>query len=93
MQHQMVTTETRPSRAQIAPAALELLSRHSAGLLATEYSCGVVLRRVLGEAPWDYSYARRHISGLVRPDYFPLWGAFGLALEPVHDILTGRRPA
>src|SRR6476619_143238 len=35
MQHQMVTTETRPSRAQIAPAALELLSRHSAGLLAT----------------------------------------------------------
>src|SRR3954468_17570604 len=35
MQHQMVTTEAQPSRAQIAPAALELLSRHSAGLLAT----------------------------------------------------------
>src|SRR3954469_10696885 len=35
MQHQMVTTPARPSRAQIAPAALELLSRHSAGLLAT----------------------------------------------------------
>src|SRR6476619_2382377 len=35
MQHQMVTTETRPSRAQIEPAALELLSRHSAGILAT----------------------------------------------------------
>ena len=35
MQHQTVTLEARPSRAQIEPAALELLSRHSAGLLAT----------------------------------------------------------
>src|SRR4051794_34103471 len=35
MQHQMVTTAARPSRAQIEPAALALLSRHSAGLLAT----------------------------------------------------------
>src|SRR3954465_14878906 len=35
MQHQLVTTRERPSRAQIQPAALELLSRHSAGLLAT----------------------------------------------------------
>jgi RNA polymerase sigma factor (sigma-70 family) len=35
MQHQMVTTPARPSRAQIEPAALSLLSRHSAGLLAT----------------------------------------------------------
>ena len=36
MQHQLVTTsEARPSRAQIEPAALALLSRHSAGLLAT----------------------------------------------------------
>ena len=35
MQHQMVTTAPRPSRGQIEPAALELLSRHSAGLLAT----------------------------------------------------------
>jgi RNA polymerase sigma factor (sigma-70 family) len=35
MQHQPVTTPARPSRAQIEPAALALLSRHSAGLLAT----------------------------------------------------------
>jgi DNA-directed RNA polymerase specialized sigma24 family protein len=36
MQQQLVTTPTaRPSRAQIEPAALALLSRHSAGLLAT----------------------------------------------------------
>jgi RNA polymerase sigma factor (sigma-70 family) len=35
MQHQLVTTPARPSRAQIQPAALELLARHSAGILAT----------------------------------------------------------
>src|ERR1041384_138011 len=35
MQHPMVTSPARPSRAQIEPAALALLSRHSAGLLAT----------------------------------------------------------
>lgn len=35
MQHPMVTTPARPSRAQIEPAALAVLSRHSAGLLAT----------------------------------------------------------
>ncbi|MEA2493493.1 MAG: hypothetical protein QOJ29_1404, partial [Thermoleophilaceae bacterium] len=35
MQHQLVTPPARPSRAQIQPAALQLLSRHSAGLLAT----------------------------------------------------------
>jgi RNA polymerase sigma factor (sigma-70 family) len=35
MQHQTVIQRPRPSRAQIEPAALEILSRHSAGLLAT----------------------------------------------------------
>ena len=36
MQHQLVTTgPARPSRAQVEPAVLALLSRHSAGLLAT----------------------------------------------------------
>jgi uncharacterized membrane protein len=66
---------------------------YALGLMATEYSSGVALRKLLGQAPWDYSYARRHINGLVRPDYLPLWAVFGLALEPVHDILTGRPPA
>ena len=65
---------------------------YALGLMGVEYSSGVVFRRLLGEAPWDYSYAKRNISGLVRPDYFPLWAALGLALEPVHDILIGRRP-
>ena len=60
------------------------------GFLAIEYASGSLLRRVLGDAPWDYSYARRHVNGLIRPDYFPIWAGAGLAMEGVHDILTGR---
>ncbi len=63
---------------------------YGAGFLAIEYTSGVLLRRVLGDAPWDYSYARRHVNGLIRPDYFPLWAGAGLAMERVHDVLTGR---
>lgn len=63
---------------------------YGAGFLAVEYTSGALLRRVLGAAPWDYSYAKRHVNGLIRPDYFPLWAAAGLAMERVHDVLAGR---
>jgi uncharacterized membrane protein len=64
---------------------------YGVGILGVEYATGRLLRRVLGAAPWDYSYASRHVDGLVRPDFLPLWGVFGLALERLHDALT--RPA
>ncbi len=63
---------------------------YGAGFLTVEYASGVILRRVLGDAPWDYSYAKRHVNGLIRPDYFPLWAAAGVAMERVHDVLIGR---
>jgi uncharacterized membrane protein len=63
---------------------------YGVGILGVEYVAGRLLRRALGEAPWDYSYARRNVSGLARPDFLPLWGLYGLALEPLHDALTGR---
>ena len=49
-----------------------------------------LFRLILGQAPWDYSYAKRHVHGLIRPDYFPIWAAAGIALERVHDALAGR---
>ena len=73
-----------------APAAARGLV-YGIGILAVEYAAGRVLRRVLGAAPWDYSYAGRSIDGLVRPDFLPLWTLFGLGLERVHDALM--RPA
>jgi hypothetical protein len=53
-----------------------------------EYGAGRALRWAFGAAPWDYSYTARSIDGLVRPDFLPLWGLFGLALERMHDALT-----
>jgi uncharacterized membrane protein len=61
------------------------------GILAVEYASGVGFRMIRGEAPWDYSDARYNIDGLIRPDYFFQWAALGLALEPLHDRLTGPR--
>jgi uncharacterized membrane protein len=60
---------------------------YGAGFLAVEYATGLGLRKLRGRAPWDYSYARRHVHGLIRPGYFFLWAAAGLALEALHDRL------
>src|ERR671931_838285 len=59
-------------------------------IMGIEYASGRLLRRGVGQAPWDYTSARRHLDGLVRPDYFPIWAAAGLAMERLHDRLTGR---
>ena len=60
---------------------------YALGILGVEYASGRILRRTLGSAPWDYGKARLNIDGLVRLDYLPLWGAFGLGLERLHDAL------
>lgn len=61
---------------------------YGSGTLMVEYGTGALLRRGTGEAPWDYSYAKRHVHGLIRPEYFFLWASAGLALERLHDVLT-----
>lgn len=62
---------------------------YGAGILAVEYSSGWLLRWLVGYVPWDYSRARFAIDGLVRLDYLPLWAAYGLGLERLHDLLVG----
>jgi uncharacterized membrane protein len=59
------------------------------GTLGVEYASGRLLRHLVGAAPWDYGGARFAVDGLVRLDYFPLWAAFGLGLERLHDTLVG----
>ena len=61
---------------------------YGVGIMTIEYASGRALRATRGEAPWDYTYARRNIDGLVRPDYFPMWSLAGLALEKLHDRLV-----
>ena len=61
---------------------------YGVGILGVEYASGRLLRRLLGSAPWDYGEARLGIGGgLVRLDYLPIWGLFGLGLERLHDFL------
>lgn len=59
------------------------------GFLTVEYVGGWLLRRLVGVCPWDYTgRSRFQVHGLTRLDYGPLWALFGLALEPVHDLLV-----
>jgi hypothetical protein len=67
----------------------------SLGFPAVEFACGRAIERATGRCPWDYAAAgaRFAINPYIRWDYFPLWAAVGLALEPVHDFLVRLTPA
>lgn len=66
---------------------------YGAGILGVEYTSGRLIRRLGGDVPWDYGHSRFAIDGLVRLDYFPLWAAYGLGLERLHDFFSGETPA
>jgi len=65
---------------------------YGAGFITVEYASGRALRRLRGEAPWDYSHARWQLHGVTRFDYFPFWALGGLTLERLHDRLTSSGP-
>jgi putative ABC transporter type IV len=66
----------------------------SLGFTAVECSSGWLIERLTGRCPWDYvaSANRLAINAYIRWDYFPLWAAVGLALEPAHDVLVRLTP-
>ena len=68
---------------------------NTATVTTVEWASGVAIARATGRCPWDYQAAgaRFAINRYVRWDYFPLWAAVGLALEPVHDLLLRLTPA
>ena len=84
-----VLFEPAHDRLRQRPLALRA-ALYGAGILGVEYASGRLLRRLVGYVPWDYGRARSSIDGLVRIDYLPLWAAFGLGLELLHDLLVGR---
>ena len=57
------------------------------GCFVIEYVAGWIIKKLTGKIPWDYSYARWHVHGLIRLDYIPVWFAFGLILERVEAIV------
>jgi len=63
------------------------------GFFAVVYATGWLLRRFTGKCPWDYTkQTRRHIHGLTRWDYAPVWLLTSLTLEPVLDFLVRVMP-
>lgn len=61
---------------------------YMAGIWAVEYATGWLLRRLTGQCPWDYSRLRGSLGGgLIALEYAPVWFAFGLLLEPLHNAL------
>ena len=62
------------------------------GCFAVEAASGAAIKLVTGKIPWDYSYARWNIAGLVRLDYIPVWFVFGLLLERVELVARAIEP-
>jgi uncharacterized membrane protein len=60
---------------------------YMAGIFLIEAITGLLLKVVIGRCPWDYSYARTSVLGVIRLDYAPVWFGAGLVLERVHDVL------
>lgn len=56
-------------------------------LYAIEYASGAVLLRLTGRPIWRW-IGRGAVRGHVHLAMAPLWLALGLALEPLHDLLT-----
>jgi hypothetical protein len=67
----------------------------SLGFTAVELASGWSIACAIGRCPWDYLASGRRfaINAYIRWDYFPLWAAVGLALEPIHDVLVRLTPA
>jgi uncharacterized membrane protein len=67
---------------------------YAAGFISVETITGLLLKRLIGRCPWDYTGDTRwQVGGVTRFDYAPLWAALGLGLEPVHDRLVQLTPA
>lgn len=69
---------------------------HTLGIYGVEYSTGALLRRAVGRCPWDYGESGgRHLNGLVRLDYAPLWygvaALFTLARPLLHRMVAPRK--
>jgi uncharacterized membrane protein len=63
------------------------------GIWVIEYVMGWLLLKLTGKCPWDYSRFRWNIQGIVTAEYAPVWFAFGLGFERVHDVLVKLAPA
>jgi uncharacterized membrane protein len=64
----------------------------SVGFTAIEFITGWSIGQLINGCPWDYRDKRFAINQYIRWDFFPLWAAVGLAIEPSHDLLVRITP-
>lgn len=56
-------------------------------IFSVEYVTGMLLKKITGVCPWDYSDSLYHIQGIIRLDYAPVWFGAGLLFERIHQLL------
>jgi uncharacterized membrane protein len=59
-------------------------------IYAVEYASGWLIRRAVGQCPWEYRRGPACVSGLVRLDYAPLWLLVAALFEPARHALFAR---
>ncbi len=58
-----------------------------------EYISGVLIKKISGVNPWDYSYSKYSVGGYIRWDFAPLWFGFGLLVEFMSQKFVALTPA
>lgn len=53
---------------------------YSIGIFMVELITGSILKKT-NNCPWDYSYKKYNINGVIRIDYAPLWCIVGVIFE------------
>ncbi len=56
-------------------------------IFTIEYLTGMILQKVLGICPWDYSGTPFSINGIIRLDYAPVWFIAGLFFERMQQLI------
>jgi len=59
-------------------------------IFAIEYITGYLLKKTIGECPWDYGRDGEvitSIKGFIRLDFLPVWFCVGLMFERLHDFV------
>ena len=66
-------------------------SLYAVAIMVGELLTGLLLRAVIGEAPWETNYRGKRwcVFGLVRLDYFPAWVVAALVFERAYQLVAG----
>jgi hypothetical protein len=60
-------------------------------IYAVEYSSGWLIRKAVGECPWESGYrgSRWSVNDLIRLDFYPAWLCAALLFEGFYRVLVG----